>query len=41
MIEGDLPFKARNLVKEWAQLHQKELMNIWTTQEFKEIKPLE
>ncbi|MEI6055273.1 MAG: DUF4160 domain-containing protein [Lentisphaerota bacterium] len=41
MIEGDLPLKARNLVKEWAQLHQEELMDIWTTQEFKEVKPLE
>ncbi len=41
MIEGDLPRKARNLVTEWAKLNQNQLMQIWETQEFKEIKPLE
>lgn len=40
MIEGDLPLKAQKLVKEWATIHQKELMDIWTTQEFREIEPL-
>ncbi|HAN10225.1 MAG TPA: DUF4160 domain-containing protein [Clostridiales bacterium] len=41
VIEGDLPTKARNLVIEWAEKNQKELMKIWETQEFVELKPLE
>lgn len=40
LIEGDLPTRALNLVQEWVKLHQKELIDIWNTQEFKKIKPL-
>ncbi|MYJ46320.1 MAG: DUF4160 domain-containing protein, partial [Acidimicrobiales bacterium] len=29
MIRGDLPRRARNLVAEWAQLHQAELAQSW------------
>ena len=29
------------MVIEWIDIHEKELENIWNTQEFKEIKPLE
>jgi hypothetical protein len=41
MIEGDLPTKALALVREWAKLHEVELLNIWNTQEFKQLPPLE
>jgi len=41
LIEGDLPQKAQNLVKEWAQINQKQLLGIWETQNFTKIKPLE
>lgn len=40
MIEGDLPPRALNLVKEWAKLHQADLLTIWNTQEFKKLPPL-
>ena len=40
LIDGDLPIKAQNLIKEWATLHQDELMNIWNTQKFDKIPPL-
>ena len=40
MLEGDLPPKALELVKEWAALHQTALMHIWETQEFIKLPPL-
>lgn len=41
VLEGDLPEKALNLVKEWIQQHQSEILEIWSTQQFKKISPLE
>ena len=41
MIEGDLPQRARKLVKEWASVYQEELVNMWETQEFKALPGLE
>ncbi len=41
IIEGELPNKALELVIEWINLHKKELKEIWDTQSFKKIKPLE
>lgn len=41
MIEGDLPPKALALVREWANLYKNDLQNIWDTQEFKKLPPLE
>lgn len=29
MIRGDLPRRARNLVAEWAKVHQSELADSW------------
>ena len=40
MLEGDLPPKALKLVQEWTELHQKELLDIWETQNFVKIAPL-
>ena len=41
VIEGALPPKALAMVKEWIELHKNELKEIWETQDFKTIPPLE
>ena len=40
IIEGSLPKKCRQLVREWAE-HQEELIEIWDTQKFHAVTPLE
>jgi len=41
MLEGDLPVRSQRLVKEWATLHQKELLDMWNRQEFRQLPGLE
>lgn len=41
LLAGNLPAKARLLVMEWAAQHSAELLEIWNTQNFKKIEPLE
>ncbi len=41
IIEGYLPPKALSMVQEWIEIHREELKNIWETQEFKNLAPLE
>lgn len=41
MIEGDLPYRAVQLVKEWAARYHKDLEDIWKKQEFKKLPGLE
>ena len=41
VLEGDLPDKALKLVREWIIKNRKEIMEIWQSQNFKKIKPLE
>ena len=41
ILEGELPSKAFELVREWLSLHKDELLDIWNTQEFKQLPPLE
>lgn len=41
IIEGGIPKKCRQLVREWAELHQEELIELWNTQNFHTIAPLE
>ena len=41
MIEGDLPNRAQKMAKEWAVMHQDDLMELWQTQNFKKIPGLE
>lgn len=36
-----LPSKALAMVREWIGLHRDDLQEIWNTQEFKKIPPLE
>ena len=38
--EGELPNRALRLVKEWIYLHRNEIKEIWNTQQFKKIEPL-
>ena len=39
--EGHLPPKALALVREWIELHKSDLLEMWETQEFKKLSPLE
>lgn len=41
VLEGHLPPKAMNMVREWLTLNREELKKIWETQEFKSLPPLE
>ena len=41
VIDGQLPTKAMAMVKEWISMHKDTLMEMWDTQEFKQIPPLE
>ena len=41
IIDGNIPEKAYNMVKEWVEINKKELLNIWNSQKFKKITPLE
>ena len=40
VIEGEIPKRALRLVKEWVFIHKKEIKDIWETQQFKKIEPL-
>lgn len=41
VLDGYLPPKALSMVREWIELHRDELAEIWKTQEFKKLSPLE
>ena len=41
VLDGYLPPRALSLVQKWICIHGDELMEIWNTQEFKYIAPLE
>lgn len=41
MTEGDLPAKALSMVQEWVTKNQAALLEIWNTQNFKQLPPLE
>ena len=41
VLEGHLPPKALAMVREWIFIHKIELLNMWETQEFKALSPLE
>lgn len=40
VIEGKIPKRALKLVKEWILIHKNEIKEIWRTQQFKRIEPL-
>ncbi len=41
LIEGRLPRRAESLVREWAAQHQAELLEMWATQTFRQLRGLE
>jgi hypothetical protein len=41
MLEGDLPPKDLARAQEWTKLHQDELLDIWNTQNFRTLPPLD
>ncbi|MBR0399272.1 MAG: DUF4160 domain-containing protein [Mogibacterium sp.] len=41
ILEGSLPPKALDIVKQWIKTNSTELMDIWNTQIFRYIPPLE
>ena len=40
MLKGDLPPRAVNIVREWAMLHQSELLEMWNSQKIRRLPPL-
>ena len=41
VAEGDLPKRAEKMAIEWVEKYQKELLDIWNTQNFVKLPPLE
>jgi hypothetical protein len=41
MIEGDMPPRAVNMVKDWAKKYNKDLMEMWRTQKYRQLPGLE
>lgn len=41
MFEGDLTIKSQQLVKDFIKCYQKELLDMWETQQFKVLPPIE
>ena len=41
MLEGDLPTRAQRLVNDWAEQYKRELLEMWTRQEFRQLPGLE
>jgi len=41
MMEGDLPPRAHRLVREWATQYERELLEMWNRQEFRQLPGLE
>jgi hypothetical protein len=41
MLEGDMPPRAQRLIKEWAEPHQRELLEMWNGQVFRQLPGLE
>lgn len=41
LLEGDLPVRAQRLVKEWAALYARELLDMWNRHEFRQLPGLE
>lgn len=41
MLEGDMPKKAQNLIKEWATMYKNEIMEMWNSKTLKRLPPLE
>lgn len=40
VIDGNIPARYYQLVREWAEIHQQELVKMWDSQNFHPIEPL-
>ncbi len=40
VLNGDLPISKLKLVSAWAEIHKKELLEMWISKEFYKIEPL-
>ena len=41
LMEGDLPGKGLSMAMEWTTLHRDELLEMWSTQNFRHLPPLQ
>lgn len=41
VLEGDLPGRGLSIAQEWTKIYQAELLDIWETQNFRKLPPLE
>lgn len=41
MIDGGFPARGAELVREWIRRNEAELLEIWETQEFRKLDPLD
>lgn len=41
VLDGELPPRAIAMVREWIELHRIDLIDMWQTQEFKKLDPLD
>jgi hypothetical protein len=40
VLAGSLPARVRGVVEEWLELHQNELLEMWSTKQFHKVEPL-
>lgn len=41
VLEGDMPNKGLAMALEWTKMYQGELLDMWNTQQFRKLPPLE
>jgi TolB-like protein len=41
MFEGDMPARAVKMVKVWAKKYNRDLMDMWKTQKYRQLPGLE
>lgn len=41
LMEGDLPGKGLAMAMEWATIHRDELLEMWSSQNFRHLPPLQ
>lgn len=41
ILDGELPNRAAEMVREWISLNEDDLIGMWETQEFKKLDPLD
>ena len=41
ILDGELPNRAAEMVREWISLNEDDLIRMWETQEFKKLDPLD